>query len=501
MNLSSDLVGDLVETLNRKGIRYCHWKSNYSLEQALSGETDLDLLVDRQSIAQTKTILLELGFKPATAIGGPSTPTIYHYYGFDPNITQLVHVHLFGNVLTGESFVKSHLFPFETMLLENTSNLGQIRAASKPAELILFTLRMFIKYGSLLDLIYIYRKNEDIKAELRWLMSGSDMSDVFCLLEKYCPVIDRDLFIKCIDTLNSSSSLSDRVILAQLVRRRLSVYQKYTPWKRFLVYVQLLWDQLKRRLSGNQRNKMLSSGGAIIAIVGPEATGKSTLVKESERWLGNTFAVRTVHAGKPPSTWLTAPLNIFLPFIRSVFPRLRTNRLEGHSSSGQADQSPERDKGLASLIYAFRLVVLAWDRRHLLVKARRAAANGEIVISDRYPSEEVGAMDSPRLKENPAGRGLRGTLYNRLAHLEQRLYKQIPPPDIVLRLNVSIETAQQRNRERIKPGKETDAYVASRHRQTREWQKFGTKYIYDIDTEQSLTETILCVKKAIWESL
>jgi len=499
--LSSDLVECLVETLNCEGICYCHWKSNYSLVQALSGETDLDLLVDRQSIAQTTTILSELGFKPATVIWGPSTPSIYHYYGYDPSIAQLVHVHLFGHVLTGESFVKSHLFPFETMLLENTYNLGQIRLASKSAELILFTLRMFIKYGSLLDLIYIFRKSEDIKAELRWLMSGSDMSEVLCLLKRYCPVIDPDLFVKCIDTLNTNSSLGDRIILAQLVRRRLSIYQKYTPWKRFLVYVQLLWGQLKHRLADNKKNKMLCAGGAVIAIVGPEATGKSTLVKESERWLGNIFTVRTVHAGKPPSTWLTAPLNMFLPFIRSGLPGLRTNRLEGHISSDAPDQSPGRKEGLTSLVYAIRSVVLAWDRRHLLVKVWRAATNGEIVICDRYPSEEVGAMDSPRLQENLTGRGLRGTLYNWLARLEGRLYKQIPPPDVVLRLNVSIETAKKRNRERVKSGKEADAYVESRHRQSRGWQRSGTKRIYDINTEQSLPETIRSVKEGIWESL
>lgn len=498
--MSSDLVERLIETLNREAIRYCHWKSNYSLTLALSGETDLDLLIDRQSIAQTTTILSNLGFKPATIIWGSSTPSIYHYYGFDPS-AQLVHVHLFGHVLTGESFVKSHLFPFERMLLENTYDLGQIRLASKPAELILFTLRMFIKYGSLLDLIYIYRKSEDIKAELHWLVSGSDMSEVLRLLKRYCPVIDRDLFITCIDTLKTNSSLSDRIILARLVRRRLSVYQKYTPWKRFLVYIQLLCGQLKRRLAGNKKNKMLNAGGTVIALVGPEATGKSTLVIKSERWLGSAFAVRTMHAGKPPSTWLTAALNMFLPFIRSVLPRLRTNRLEGHIPSGNPEQSPAKNEGLASLVHALRSVVLTWDRRQLLVKARRAAANGEIVICDRYPSEEVGAMDSPRLRENLTGRGFRAAIYNWLARLEQRLYEQIPPPDIVLRLNVSIETAQQRNRERFKARKETDAYVASRHRQTREWHKFGTKHIYDIDTEQSLTETILGVKKAIWESL
>ena len=78
---------------------------------------------------------------------------------------------------------------------------------------------------------------------------------------------------------------------------------------------------------------------------------------------------------------------------------------------------------------------------------------------------------------------------------------QIPPPDIALRLKVSIETAKRRNRERIKAGKETDVYVESRHRQSRQWYRSGTQYIYDIDTEQPLSETILRAKRAIWESL
>ena len=110
-------------------------------------------------------------------------------------------------------------------------------------------------------------------------------------------------------------------------------------------------------------------------------------------------------------------------------------------------------------------------------------------------------MDSPRLRENPSKSGVTSTIYNWLARLEIWLYKQISPPDIVLRLKVSIETAKKRNRERIKAGKETDTYVESRHRQNQEWYNSETKYIYDIDTEQPLAETILGVKKAIWESL
>ena len=216
--------------------------------------------------------------------------------------------------------------------------------------------------------------------------------------------------------------------------------------------------------------------------------------------MGSAFAVRTVHAGKPPATWLTAPLSLLLPLLRPRLSSLRTSRLEGHAAPSNGDAPPDRSKGPAALIYALRAVILAWERRQLLVRAGRAAANGEIVICDRYPSETVGAMDSPRLIARTEEQGA-GTIYNRLARLEQRLYRQIPPPDIALRLHVSLETAQQRNRDRIKDGKESADYVASRHRHAREWHKQETRHVYDVDTEQPLAETIRQVKEAIWESL
>jgi hypothetical protein len=65
----------------------------------------------------------------------------------------------------------------------------------------------------------------------------------------------------------------------------------------------------------------------------------------------------------------------------------------------------------------------------------------------------------------------------------------------------SIETAKKRNRERIKAGKETDAYVEARHRQSQDWHMPGTRSVHDIDTEQTIEETTCNVKKAIWKSL
>jgi thymidylate kinase len=88
-----------------------------------------------------------------------------------------------------------------------------------------------------------------------------------------------------------------------------------------------------------------------------------------------------------------------------------------------------------------------------------------------------------------------------LARMEHGLYAQIPPPDVVLKLSVSVETAKIRNRERIKAGKESDAYLESRHRQMRAWNRPGSRAIYEIDTEQPLESTLGCVRELIWEAL
>ena len=497
-----ELINHLINKLNDSDIVYCHWKSNCSLAETFSGSMDIDLLVDRQSLSNALIILANLGFKSTITRFGVIPAGIYHYYGFDYRTGKLIHVHLFNRILTGESFVKSHLFPFERMLFEKSYTISQIKVPSKPAELVLFVARVFIKYGSLLDLVYLFGKSDGIQAELQWLMaSNKDVNESLALLKKYCPMFDEQLFLACIDALKTKSSLIKKFVLAQRVRSCLRVYAVENSFSRAIHYTQLLWGQGVIRLSGNKKNKNLSAGGSVIAFVGPEATGKSTLVSESKKWLGQAFAVSIVHAGKPPSSWVTAPINILLPLARRLWPRLRTSRLDGHRIELDQDEILPKTTGVSGIIYALRSVSLAWDRRRLLIKARRLAADGEMVICDRYPSEIIGAMDSPRLQEKLSASGLLSIIFNRLARLEKRLYEEIPPPDVVLKLKVSVETAKKRNQERIKVGKETDEYLESRHRQSQEWNMAGSKYIYEIDTEPSLAETISCVKKAIWESI
>lgn len=499
MMRSATLVDCLVDAFNREGVDYCHWKSNIDLAQATAGLMDLDLLVARGSLPQAQVLLARLGFKPAVARWGANPPGIRHYYGLDPETQQLIHVHLFSQVLTGESFVKSHRFPFEAMLLENTDCAGHIRVTSKAAELVLFTLRMFIKYGSLLDLLVLRKKTASIREEVNWLQAGSDRAKVLALLRTYCPVIDAPLFAQCVDTLAGHSSLTTRIRLARQVRQRLRVYAKHTALQRAVAYGQLFWAEVQRRGGKKRQNKVLQAGGAVIALIGSDATGKSTLVAESGKWLGSTFAVTVIHSGKPPSSWLTAPINLALGFVRKGADSLRMDQLKHQKSfAHDSNLALHTFRGSSSVLYALRAVVLAWDRRELILKSHRRAAHGEIIVCDRYPSSVSGAMDSPCLVEERHKSGRMVAIYNHLARLEQRLYRQIPPPDLALRLKVSLETALQRNRARS--GQDNEGYLAARHRQSQAWQMPGSRVV-EIDTEQTLPATIGAVKTAIWESL
>jgi len=498
--LTQSLIYQLIERLNHEEVLYCHWKSNIDLAETIEGYLDVDLLVSSQSLARATEILMHLGFKLAFPRWGPNPPGVFHYYGYDSSKGHFVHLHMFTRVLTGESFLKSHLFPFEAMLTKNTYSVNGLKVASKEAELVLFVLRAYIKYGSLLDAIRLLKDQKKLIKEAQWLQAGSDMILALSLLEEYCPVVSGELFSECLDALVTQTPYLRLWKRSIIVRRKLRIYRKYTLTNMFLGYLQLVFGIIAKKLRSQKGGKVLSTGGTVISIVGADATGKSTLVSETSRWLRKNFVVTTIHAGKPPSTLITFPVNLLLVIYKRLLKRSSSASRDGDTlSSPDVDTVADDRKGNNSLVYAIRALVLAWDRRSLLIKARRAVANGEIIVCDRYPTSSVGMMDSPRLKESLGTKGVVQLIYNWFARMEKNQYKKIAPPDIVLRLNVSLEIARKRNaaREIV----DDDIYLQNRHQQATEWFMPGTRFVQDVNTDSSLIETLSVVKQAIWTSL
>jgi thymidylate kinase len=497
----ASLLARLGNDLDAHSVPYCCFKSSAFVSEASAGLRDIDLFVERRALGKAIGVLQDLGFKCALPSPNEIVLGQHHYYGFDPDLDHPLHVHLFNQIVTGESFVKSHVFPFDSVLLANTYEIDGIRVASRPAEMILYVSRIFVKYGSFLDLVYGMRRSVHVHEEMAWLRDESAIGEAVRGLTQCCPVFDQQLFAECIASLSREESVFKRIRLAWKVRRRLRVYARHSPLGRTVAYARRYWGEAMRRLKLRPRGKAMQAGGAVIAIVGPDAVGKTTVVSDCARWLGKDFSVRTVHAGRPKGSLLTAPVNILLWMGRRVMSR-GSSWGQGGPGPSEGEARPRPVAGtLVALLYAIRAVGLAWDRRRTLIRARRLAANGLIVFSDRYPSDIAGAQDSRRLEQQSGKGGVAMAMYNYLARLEEKLYRQVPPPDIAVRLTVSAEVAKRRNKMRRKANREDDAALEARHRQDSGWHRSGTKYVCDLNTEGALPDTLSRVRALIWERL
>lgn len=487
-------VRNLIDELNSSRVRYCHWKSNVSLGKALSGLTDIDLLVHREDADLFRAILSRLCFRPAANEQGMWFPSMEHYYGLDDEHGVLVHVHAYFRVITGESLTKNYRLPLEEMLLQNTRDEDSVRVPLKCAELVTFTLRMMLKHTSLVEIALLSRDWEGMKQEIEWLCADDSGGSTVELVRLWLPSIDSVLFSECIDALRSPAALWRRVVLGLRLRRQVRVYAREPKIQRVMKGLGRFTFMLLGRLTGHRKRLTPVSGGAVIAFVAPEATGKSTLLGEVERWLGEHFAVDRIHAGKPRSTMLSIVPNLLVPALRMLFPRERSSHVEAQTL---AESQSEQSQATYPLLFAFRSVLLAYDRRALLKRAFARAANGSIVLCDRYPSSRPGAVDSAQLSVAAAPRD-KYPVRHLLSKIEERLYQEIPPPDLVLSLNVPVEVAILRNRNRGK--KEPEDYVRRRHAMSSD-SGFERAIFHRINTDQPLDRTVLEVKRAVWNAL
>jgi thymidylate kinase len=487
-------IEKLIEELNTSRIRYCHWKSNLALSQSLSGKTDIDLLIHREDSARFRSILSQLCFRPVAIKDAADFPSVEHHFALDEENGVLAHIHAYFRVITGDSLSKNYRFPIEEMLLGHTRLQGSVRVPIKSAELIVFTLRIMLKHTSLLELALVSRYWKQVKQEILWLLESGSVEESLDLLNCWMPSLDPDLFSECVSALKEPAPLVRRILLGFRLRSQIKMYARHSALRAWLVAVQKFADMLFRRLTRAHKELMPRSGGAVIAFVGPEATGKSTLMEEMRGWLGEHFAVEHIHAGKPKPTLMTSVPNLLLPALRSLFPNSRSTRV---AEQFIAEKQSGKSRTKYPFIFALRSSLLAYDRLSLLSRAFKRAANGTLVLCDRYPSLQIGAPDGPQLSQLLVS-SKRHSISTWLAHKETRWYREIPHADLIIYLSAPLEVTLSRNASRGK--KEPEDYVRLRHSRSSNLE-FDNTPVYKVNTDQPFDQTVLEVKKAIWSIL
>jgi thymidylate kinase len=478
-----EVVTRLVDELATAGVAYCHWKSNEAVDASASGDNDLDLLVRRADSRRFEEVLARLGFTEARPPAERELPGIHHYYALDHASGRWAHVHSQYHLVLGDDMTKGNRVPAEERYVAASGDGGVMPVAAPAHELALLVIRLVLKRSTLdAQLFGLATPARTEVSELAWLRARVTAGELDDARRELVPWVDDELWSDCLAAVEPGAPRLRRALAARRLERAMAVHARMSPTADAALRVarRLSWGFRSRVLHKPVR-KRLVTGGAIVAVIGGDGAGKSTTVEHLSQWLGSVVSVQRAHLGKPPRSLLTLAVKapLWVGRAAGMFPDTR----EPVDTAGE-------DPGLAWVVWH---ALTARDRRRAYVRARRAAARGDLVVCDRFPLEQVRGMDGARtawLLDRPGTSGLVRTL----ARYEKRCYAAMQPPDVLLVMRLDPEVAVARG------NGDEPSYVRRRNTEIFEADWSGTNAVV-IDAAQPLAKVQADVREAVWARL
>lgn len=497
------LAVGLFQSLNERDVRYCHWKSTPGLAGAMSGQTDLDILVDRSDGQVFRQILGDFDFKPLTSHPSRQFPAVEDYLGFDRSSGGLVHLHVQYRLILGEQHVKSYCLPLEQTFLRLTEIRDGVKVPVPELELIVLVLRALLKYRDrdfLRDVLGLGRSGglrPSILRELRSLLAMTDLDDVLQVLQDEVDFVSPGLIVEFLTTIQKAprSAWTLRRLRSQ-ARRELAPFRRHGALRARLTYAWLVLttEGPLPRIFGGLRDaarnrKCPASGGITVAFVGADGAGKSTVTERIARWLSWKLSVRVHYMGVNQPSPPTRGLKTVRRLIGLGHAGCR--RLFGENSAIARLIDVPRQLAISLLS-----ISQARDRYARYAIGRRQAAAGAIVIYDRYPLPDVyiaaGPIDGPRVSSTSAV--LPAGLARAVSRLERGLYDGIRPADHYFVLHVDPAKAHQRKPDHKRTTVDANALAI-------ELMAADGPNQTHVDADQPLEQVLLDVKSALWRLL
>lgn len=217
----------------------------------------------------------------------------------------------------------------------------------------------------------------------------------------------------------------------------------------------------------------------LIAVIGCDGSGKSTVTEALQQWMDVRVPTKICHLGKQSGNigrWIAR-----LPLLGGKLDK----SIHAKAQRAQTDKGPGLLAALVIFVFSMRRV----RRFRRMMRLRRG---GNAIIADRFPQLGApGPMDGLGLAQARSS-GMVGLL----ARSERRQYEGMVAnaPDLVLRLNVSLDVAAAR-----KP----DHRFSSLARKIADVPRltFEGAPIVEIDAEQPLEQVLAQARAAIDERL
>ena len=483
-----DLVINLCRELKTRKINYCHWKSNAYLDRSASGKNDLDLLISRSCVHQFTETLLHLGFSQAFDHPRRQMPGVLDYYGLDRETKKIVHVHAHYQLIMGHDATKNYHLPIEKQYLELIIQDELFNVPAPEFEFVVLVIRMMIKHFTLgVVLLGSGKLSNTERQELVYLQERISQPRIINIIKLVLPFIDESLFNNCVISLTQKCSMVFRIKTGQSLQHQLKTYARRS-W--FLDISLKIWRRfeggIQRRFFPYSTKKKLASGGLMIAIIGGDGSGKTTAINSLNKLLSEEFKIIQIHMGKPPFSLTTIIIRGILKIGRSIglYPFVK----EGSENTIHTDFPT-----FPGYPWLVREVCTARDRYLAYKFGRRFATNGGLVLCDRFPIPQIKKMDAPQVDR--VTRGIKSSKFIKfLARLEEKYYKQIVFPDLLITLMVDPEISVQRK---------TDETADSvRNRAGEIWNMDWTSIpAHLIDAKKSKTEVLTDLISHIWMNL
>ena len=437
------VVKSLLDEFHEVNITYCHWKSNGAIGGALSGEGDLDILVSQADASVACQVLCRLGFKRLTEPAGKAYPGIEHWLGYSEGESVFSHVHLHFRLLYGEQFIKGQRFRDEEGILRRRvfiQGIYQIRPAD---EMVLLFIRSILK----VDFLWVLKKLSGVErryfpthilAEYGCLGQRLRSGELEEASEELAPGIRSSSLVDAVGKI-ADLGLFDIWRWRRRLRKELVFARRYSRIEHCAKFVRAYTELFLLKLHvAKKMKKQVYSGGMTVALLGADGAGKSSMVKELEKWLGRYLDVETVYVGTGDGKKGIA----LAVFDGAMMARNRRRKGKGEGSASRIRAKSWRS-ALGVSVGNIRAVLIARHRRSTVLRAQRYCNNGKIVFYDRFPQPfQRDYCDGPKIVRQG------GALTSRLYRWEQRLYEelfsQFPDHCVVLMVDPGVSVARNR---------------------------------------------------------
>lgn len=492
----------------QNNINYLHFKSNTNLSDSFSGKGDFDVLVDKSEIVKVEELILAHNGKRHNPTTVGNYVGVDNWLVFDENTGIIHHLHLHYQLVTGKQFVKDYVLPWNELLFSSRIKDSEYRIyiTNPNVELLLLAYRSVLKakfFDYIKKLLGIYHMDRSMQKEWNDMICKISPSELESFTNLVCPN-EAEEMISIVSKKKPTSR--DYLWLHNTVRTLMKPYRRYGAFTATMKTLQYQFyykfSRYWNRLTGSMAitKKISLQGGLIIAFVGVDGAGKSTVSDEISIWIRKKIECRRFYMGTGEGS---------LPFsakligrVASVggFLRKKTGENKAHKIVIKTEQKNlSLLKNPKSFIHQYLKMqkIISVQRNNFvkIQKMQQYRLNGGISVLDRWPQMEyVGQNDGPKIVEFK-------NIFGNKKFIKSKINKEIKylgivktiKPDYIFRLNISLDTCMRR-----KPEHKDSSYYKKKIEDLMNIKFEGSKII-EIDAELPYEEEILLIKRILWK--